>query len=85
MSNINSRPKARELNQAYRDYKTATYELIEHLRRIADLGPSNTVKMYNEGPKVPFKDITVRDNTAVKFEKGGPVKAGIGEFIQYMQ
>jgi len=81
---VNSRPKARELNKAYRDYKTATYELIEHLRRIADLGPRNTVSIRTE-PTVPFKDITVRDNPAVKFEKGGPVKAGIGEFIQYMQ
>ena len=40
---------------------------------------------YTSRPTVPFKNITVRDNPAVKFKKGGPVKSGIAEFIQYMQ
>ena len=40
---------------------------------------------YTSRPTVPFKDISVRDNPAVKFAKGGPVKAGIAQFIKHMQ
>ena len=41
--------------------------------------------MDKSGPETKFKDITVRDNPAVKFEDGGPVRAGIANFIKYMQ
>jgi len=40
---------------------------------------------YTSRPTTPFKDISVRDNPAVKFAKGGPVKAGIAQFIKHMQ
>lgn len=85
-TNINKRPRAAELNQAYRDYKKATQEFVDHLSRIADQGPQSPLYNYMDrsGPEKKFSDITVRDNPAVKFEKGGPVRAGIADFIPYM-
>ena len=86
-TNINNRPLAAEFNQAYRDYKAATKEFVDHLSRIADQGPQSPLYNYMDksGPETKFKDITVRDNPAVKFEDGGPVRAGIANFIKYMQ
>ena len=40
---------------------------------------------YISRPTAPFKNISVRDNPAVKFKHGGPVKAGIAQFIKHMQ
>lgn len=86
-TNINNRPRAAEFNQAYRDYKAATKAFVDHLSRIADQGPQSPLYNYMDksGPETKFKDITVRDNPAVKFEDGGPVRAGIANFIKYMQ
>ena len=86
-TNINKRPRAAEFNQAYRDYKAASKAFVDHLSRIADQGPQSPLYNYMDksGPETKFKDITVRDNPAVKFEDGGPVRAGIANFIKYMQ
>jgi hypothetical protein len=95
---INSRPKASEFNQAYRDYQNATQAVVDKFAEIADHGPKSPLFNYVgpnkpaiegrgyalQGPETKFKHITVRDNPAVKFEKGGPVRAGIADFIPYM-
>ncbi|MEC9179355.1 MAG: hypothetical protein VYC76_07840 [Pseudomonadota bacterium] len=86
-TNINKRPRAAEFNQAYRDYNAATKAFVDHLSRIADQGRQSPLSNYMDksGPETKFKDITVRDNPAVKFEDGGPVRAGIAEFIPLIQ
>ena len=95
---INSRPKASEFNQAYRDYLNATQAVVDKFAQIADNGPKSPLFNYVgpnkpaiegrgyalQGPERKFKNITVRDNPAVKFEDGGPVRAGIAEFIPHM-
>lgn len=96
--NINNRPKASEFNQAYRDYQNATQAVVDKFAQIADHGPNSPLFNYVgpnkpaiegrgyalQGPERKFKNITVRDNPAVKFEDGGPVRAGIAEFIRHM-
>ena len=66
------------LSEAYRVFKDNNPNYNEPGSRTADL-------RYNTNSKLNPSMVRVRDNPAVKFEDGGPVRAGIAKFIQYMQ
>ena len=65
------------LSEAYRVFKDNNPNYNEPGSRTANL-------RYNTNSKLNPSMVRVRDNPAVKFADGGPVRAGIAEFIRHM-
>lgn len=96
LQGINKSPKGAEFNQAFRDTRAARDEMVNILRQMNAVNndvnymPKYRKALFTGGDRQTireaYKPQVIGPRTGAKlYEKGGPVRAGIGNFIPYMQ
>lgn len=97
LDGINKSPKGAEFNQAFRDTRAARDEMVDILRQMNAVNSDvNYMPKYRKALlergldrrdiREAYKPQVIGPRTGAKlYEKGGPVRAGIGNFIPYMQ
>ena len=97
LDGINKSPKGAEFNQAFRDTRAARDKMIDILRQMNTVNndvnfmPKYRKALFERGlnrqdVREAYKPQVIGPRTGAKlYEKGGPVRAGIAEFIPLLQ